>query len=276
MPFTIMPHGRLQEWIAEELGYFADEGLDYTFVSEGDYGISVDGRADGGQIRTGAYETFAAGRSGANVSCACHWAVAEAADRGAGELVTSAYSVTPCAIMVPPESDVRRPEDLADVDVGVGYHSGSHFATVQALEAVLPAGRISLSFPGPPNERLDALLERRVPAATMWGVPYYVARSFGFRPVLDATFMIGFMMTGDAAAGDVTKYLAALRRAQTELDLHPERYKHHHLKAVPERYRDRVDVRTFGTGERIVFLPYPADTARETHAWVTERELVPD
>ena len=29
--FTIQPHGRLQEWIAHEKGYFRDEGLDYEF-----------------------------------------------------------------------------------------------------------------------------------------------------------------------------------------------------------------------------------------------------
>ena len=29
--FIIQPHGRLQEWIAHEQGYFRDEGLDYEF-----------------------------------------------------------------------------------------------------------------------------------------------------------------------------------------------------------------------------------------------------
>ena len=29
--FIIEPHFRLQEWIAEEKGYFRDEGLDYEF-----------------------------------------------------------------------------------------------------------------------------------------------------------------------------------------------------------------------------------------------------
>ena len=29
--FIIEPHFRLQEWVAEEKGYFKDEGLDYTF-----------------------------------------------------------------------------------------------------------------------------------------------------------------------------------------------------------------------------------------------------
>ena len=29
--FTIQPHGRLQEWIAHEKGYFRDADLDYEF-----------------------------------------------------------------------------------------------------------------------------------------------------------------------------------------------------------------------------------------------------
>jgi ABC-type nitrate/sulfonate/bicarbonate transport system substrate-binding protein len=74
------------------------------------------------------------------------------------------------------------------VPIGVGYH----FATVQALEAVLGPDEVKLTFQGPPNERLDALLGRQVPAATTWGVPLYVAEAFGFRKLLDATFMIGF------------------------------------------------------------------------------------
>jgi hypothetical protein len=29
--FIIQPHFRLQEWVADEKGYFADEGLEYVF-----------------------------------------------------------------------------------------------------------------------------------------------------------------------------------------------------------------------------------------------------
>ena len=31
MVFKIQPHERLQEWVAEEKGYFKDEGLEYVF-----------------------------------------------------------------------------------------------------------------------------------------------------------------------------------------------------------------------------------------------------
>jgi ABC-type nitrate/sulfonate/bicarbonate transport system substrate-binding protein len=274
MALKIMPHGRLQEWVAEEKGYFTAEGLEYSFIVNGDYGMSSVQRDEAGEIKTGAFETFGAGRSGADVSCACHWATNTAARERSGHLVTTAYSVAPGAIVVPPESPVRRAEDLAGVPIGVGYHSGSHFATVQALESVLAPGELKLTFQGPPNERLDALLERQVPAATAWGVPLYVAEAFGFRKVVDATFMIGFLVTGaDATKADVDKYLAALRRAQAEIDLRPELYKHYHLRSVPEKYRDQVDVRGFGTGERIVFLPYTREVFTQTQQWIETHEL---
>jgi NitT/TauT family transport system substrate-binding protein len=274
MALKIMPHGRLQEWVAEENGYFTAEGLEYSFVTSGDYGIHQVKRDGGGEIKTGAFETFGAGRDGADVSCACHWATSAAASERSGQLIAAAYSVAPCAIVVPPESPVRRPEDLAGVPIGVGYHSGSHFATVQALEGVLAPDDLSLTFQGPPNERLDALLDRQVPAATAWGVPLYIAEAFGFRKVIDATFMIGFLVTGSGVSpADIDKYLAALRRAQMEIDLRPERYKRYHLQAVPEKYQDRVDVRAFGTGERIVFLPYTREVFTATREWTEAHNL---
>jgi hypothetical protein len=61
-----------------------------------------------------------------------------------------------------------------------------------------------------------------------------------------------------------------------EIDLHAEAYKHYHLRAVPEKYRDQVDVRAFGTGERIIFLPYTREVFAATGQWVRDRDLFPE
>ena len=53
MTLKIMPHGRLQEWVAEEKGYFAAEGLEYSFVISEDYGVHRPGRDDTVEIKTG-------------------------------------------------------------------------------------------------------------------------------------------------------------------------------------------------------------------------------
>lgn len=268
----IHPHGRLQEWVADDRGYFTDEGLEYELVPEGQTRIPTD-RDDSGQITTGAYETYEEGRR-AGVSCACHWAVNTAAANQFGKLVSTAYTVTPSAVVVAPESPIARPDDLAGVEVGVGYHSGSHFATLQAVEAVLPAGDIRISFQGSPLTRLDALVDRSIQAATVYGVELYVAQALGFRAVLDTTFMIAFLVNDSAGdPADVDKYLNGMKRAQMEIDLHGERYKHFYLKSVSARYQELVDVRQFGPGERIVFLPYTGETYQATQSWIREHEI---
>lgn len=44
---------------------------------------------------------------------------------------------------------------------------------------------------------------------------------------------------------------------------------------MPEKYRERVDVRAFGTGERIVFLPYTREVFTATQLWTQARNLFP-
>src|SRR5262252_4728526 len=114
--FRIMPHGRLQEWVADEKGYFGDEGLDYEFVHWG-LGRRETAAAPGARpdaVMGGALEDMTAGRA-CEVSSACHWCVGMAAASSPGRMWGGAYTVTPAGVYVPPESSVRRPEDLADV-----------------------------------------------------------------------------------------------------------------------------------------------------------------
>ena len=44
---------------------------------------------------------------------------------------------------MPPDSKVKKPEDLAGVPIAVGYQSGSHYSTIQALEQYLPADQVA-------------------------------------------------------------------------------------------------------------------------------------
>lgn len=276
----ISTHGRLQEWIAHEKGYFTDEGLDYDFdVALLEVGAELN-RSEGGapaEYKEGAFEHYATGEHGKKgLSCACHWAVNEAAgEHRGGRMWGGAYSVIPCGVYVPPESAITTPEDLADVDVAVGYHSGSHFATLQALEPFLNADQIKLRFLGYPYDRVDLALDRQVPALTAWGAATYLLEQQGFRQVTDATFIGGFMFADDIDPADVEHYFRALKRAQMDLDLAPERYKHYYLREVPERFHALIDVRRFGPGERIAFLPYSADMYQESQEWLRERQLFP-
>src|SRR6516225_1591484 len=140
--FVIAPHMRLHEWVAEEKGYFAAEALDYEFHEALP---SAEGRGHYLGDKVGAFQTFEKGR-GSDISCACHWTVNVAASSGHGKLYGDAYSVAPAGIFVAADSPVRAPADLKGVPISVGYQSGSHYSTIQALEQYLPLEAIKLSF----------------------------------------------------------------------------------------------------------------------------------
>lgn len=278
----IQPHGRLQEAIAHMNGYFEDVGLDYE-ISDSTGARREKDVDDAGavkEIRSGAYESYAEneGNKGqrSDISCACHWTVNNAAANGVGTMYSEAYVVTPGGIMVPEDSPIRRPEDLAGQEIAVGYHSGSHYTTIQALEPFLDPGDIKIKFVGLPWQRLDIGYDGDLPAASLWGLTYQVAEQMGMRRIADCGFMITFMFPAGVAAADLEKYFAALKRAQAELDLRPEKYKHLFAHMIPERYRDKVDVRLFDAGERVVFLPYTEETFAATQAWIHERGIFED
>lgn len=268
--FVIAPHMRLHEWVAEEKGYFSDEGLDYEFRDQ----LKRDeGKSDNLGDKVGAYQTFERGRT-CDVSSACHWTVNMAASAGHGLLYNQAYSVAPCAIFVAPESEIKRPEDLAGVFISVGYQSGSHFSTIEALDMFLEPKDILLSFAdGLLFSRMEMLFDRKVPAVSVFSGPYYFLEQMGFRKVVDTSFMMASMVDENADMGNVQKFFRALRRAQTDIDLHAHRYTHYFKKDFPARFHDMMDTRLFGPGERIVFEPYTSDIYHDTQKWILERGI---
>jgi NitT/TauT family transport system substrate-binding protein len=287
-PFKIQPHSRLQEWVAEEQGYFRDEGLEYVFHVPGsidEMGVGRSYHINGAiqstedapsEVKRGAFETMEAGRT-CDISAACHWAVNMAATGQHGKMWGHAYSVTPAGIYVAADSSIRRPDDLAGRDVGVGYHSGSHFSALQALEALLPREQIRLKFIGSPNDRVAQLLDRRVAAANVFGMQSYIVEQQGFRKVVDTSFMIGFLIRGpDVEMADVEKYFRALQRAQRDIDAEHQKYTHYYLREMAEEFKPLVDVRAFGPGERLVFEPYTREVYEQTHRWMKTMELFPN
>jgi ABC-type nitrate/sulfonate/bicarbonate transport system substrate-binding protein len=200
-----------------------------------------------------------------------------AASRGHTKLYADAYSVAPCGIFVPADSRVKSPADLAGVPISVGYQSGSHYATIQALEQYMDAGKINLTFAdGMLFKRMELLIDGKVPACTLFSGPYYLAEQLGFRKIIDASFMIATMVHGNPDPEDLKKFFNALRLAQRDIDLRPERYTHYYTKEFPVRWHAVMDTRRWGPGERLVFEPYTKETFEETFRWIADRGIFAD
>jgi NitT/TauT family transport system substrate-binding protein len=277
MVFKIQPHVRLQEWVAEERGFFTEEGLEYQFDAEGFAGGTAALVASESRtpltVRVGALEDMAAGRS-SDVSCACHWAVNAAASAQHGKMYGRAYSVCPSGIYVAADSGLTEPADLAGVEVGVGFHSGSHYSALQALERFVPRADVVLGFTGRPFDRARQLLDGRSRAVNVWGAPAYVLEQRGFAKLVDTTFVMSFLLNPLVSAEDIEKYFRALLRAQQEIDVELHRYTGHWSRELPADLLELVDVRRFGPGERIVAQPYTREMFERTQAWMRDWELL--
>ena len=270
--FIVEPHFRLQEWVAEEKGYFRDQGLDYEFR---ELIRSTEGQHHDKGAK-GAFQSIEQGRE-ADVSCACHWTVNVAASTGHTKLYADLYSVAPSGIFVAAGSSIRTPSDLAGVPISVGFQSGSHYSTIQALEQYIPASQINLVFEdGMLFSRMEKFVDGKSPAAALFNGPYYLAEQLGFRKVIDTTFMIAAMIKGSPDPEDIRRYFRALRSAQRDIDLRPERYTRYYKHEFPDRFHARMDTRRWGPGERIVFEPYSKEVFEESFDWIAEHKIFGD
>ncbi len=272
--FVIQPHFRLQEWVAEEKGYFKDEGLDYVF-QETVPGFGRQGarlrrqeRRDadlrerphvGRQLRL-PLDRRRRRRQGPRQALQRRlFGIARGHFR-AGRL-TDQNTRTACRRADLCRLSVRQP--LLD-------HSGARAVS-------RPADKINLSFvEGMLFNRMELLLDGKVPAAALFSGPYYLAEQLGFRKVIDTTFMINTMINGDPNPEDIAKFFRALKRAQRDIDLRPELYTHYYRNEFPKRFHDRMDTRRWGPGERIVFEKYTKEVFDETFKWIADRGIFAD
>src|SRR5262249_30944281 len=154
------------------------------------------------------------------------------------------------------------------------FRDGSPSPALNGLERFPGADGPPLSSAGPPPDRARLLIRGEVPAVNVFGAQYYVLEQLGFRKLVDTTFMVGFLVQSWADHDDTAKYFQALRLAQRDLDLTPERYSRYWLRELQPDLAELVDVRRFGPGERIVFEPYTREMYDTTQRWLTEHRLL--
>jgi hypothetical protein len=88
--------------------------------------------------------------------------------------------------------------------------------------------------------------------------------------------MMASMVTGNPDPGDLRKYFNALRKAQRDIDLRPEKYTHYYRKEMPARFHELMDTRRWGPGERLVFEPYTKEVFQESFDWIAARNIFPE
>jgi NitT/TauT family transport system substrate-binding protein len=270
----IAPKGMgLNDFVAMQEGYFAAEGLDVAFdwktfrgTQSSWKGLEYFQRPQD-QPYTQAKEDVIQG--------ACVWGTICNASAGMGRIVADAYGDSPWAIFVRPDSRIRKPEDLKDVEIAVGMRAGSHFNVPYRLEKYLPLANIKTVNTGGFGARLKALLDGEVEAASLLPPQIAMAEQLGLRKIIEDRFHTLWWTPEGAAPEVVRAYLNALQRAEEALDRDLEKFLPLWKLAVPAEFEDHHpwDFTKFGRGERFVYQRIPQSEFDETLEQVKRWDL---
>jgi len=253
---TVAPKGMgLNDFVAQQEGFFAAEGLDVTL----DWNVFRGTQSSWKDLNYFGRPQDAPYAEGRDViQGACAWGSICNASAGMGRFVPDAYGDSPWAIFVRPDSKIRTPQNLKDVPVAVGLRAGSHFNVPYRLEKYLPLENIKIVNTGGFGARLQALLEGEVDAASLLPPQIAMAEQLGLRKIIEDRFHTLWWVPESADPETVGAYLRALDRAEKAMDADLKRYLPLWDLAVPQEFKNRTwDYSKFGRGERFVYKQIP-------------------
>jgi NitT/TauT family transport system substrate-binding protein len=265
----IAPKGMgLNDFVAQQEGFFAAEGLDVEFDWKTFRGTQSSWK-DLDYFHRPQDRPYTDDKQDV-IQGACVWGSICNASAGMGRFVPDAYGLSPWAIFVRPDSRIQRPEDLKDVPVSVGMRAGSHFNVPYRLEKYLPLENIKTVNTGGFGARLKALLDGEVEAASLLPPQIAMAEQLGLRKIMEDTFHTLWWVPEHSEPEVVRGYLRALDRAEKAMDADPARYLPLWRLAVPAEFESyhAWDFSRFGRGERFVYEAIPRAEFEETLAQV--------
>lgn len=252
----VAPKGMgLNDFVAQQEGFFAAEGLDVEFDQEIFRGTQASWK-NIPYLQRPQDKPYAKGEE--VIQGACEWGTICNASAGMGKVVAEAYGESPWAIFVRPDSTIMTPADLKDVPVAVGLRAGSHFNVPYRLEKFLPLEHIKTVNVGGFGARLQSLLDREVEAASLLPPQIDMAEQLGLRKIITNTFRTIWWAPESLPAEAAKGYLRALDRAERALEADLPRYLPLWKNSIPPEFANRHwDFSRFSRGERFVYKPFP-------------------
>jgi NitT/TauT family transport system substrate-binding protein len=274
----IAPKGMgLNDFVAQQEGFFAAEGLDVEFDWKTFRGTQSSWK-NMDYLERPQDKPYTESKEDV-IQGACVWGSICNAGAGMGRFVADAYGLSPWAIFVRPDSKIRQPEDLKDVPVSVGMRAGSHFNVPYRLEKFLPLEHIKVVNTGGFGARLKALLDGEVEAASLLPPQIAMAEQLGLRAIIQDTFKTLWWVPENSDPNVVRGYMRALDRAEKAMDADLAKFLPLWKLAVPAEFETYHpwDFSKFGRGERFVYQTLPRadfdETLEQVKRWGLDQYL---
>src|SRR5215469_4476219 len=162
--------------VARDEGFFRDEGLDVTILKTPGTGQhnsdhqalreNIFGRTMEALYDTGKCDQFRM----------CEWGIMKRAVEShldldnkhrPAKIVALGSAMSTFAIVTDPKAGIYEPEQLKNVPIAVSPFNGSHFTMLKMMEGFLKRDEIKYTNAGTHRERLQALREGKVKAASL-------------------------------------------------------------------------------------------------------------
>src|SRR3989442_12991021 len=181
--------------------------------------------------------------------------------------------VTYAALVVPPESPVYTPQQLADRTIGVPFYFGTHYIALHMLEGFLPRDRIKLCHaPNGSRYRLDALMKGEVDATTLTEPHITLAEKKGCRTICSAYFHGTEVASDRVDAETYAAFNRAVREAVRRINANKRGYLHYFIDYYAKNDPEIAALTIDDLRESRVVVcdpaPIPLDEMQRTYDWL--------
>ena len=266
--------------VARDEGFFRDEGLDVDILKTpgtGQHASDHQALRDNVFNRTmeSLYE-----QGECDQFRMCEWGIMKRAVESnvegghrAAKIVALGSAISSFAIVTDPRSGIYEPEQLKGVPIAVSPFNGSHFTMLKMMEGFIGRDEIKWVNVGTHRERLDALRDGKVKAASLQEPWISVAEKQGCRVLIESR------STRSEAAGEqldgptLAKMFRAEARAAEAIQKHPEKYAHY----VAEEAGGLIDVKELRMARILNAppVPYTRERFNDNYQWTLGWGLVP-
>src|SRR5438445_2382831 len=179
--------------VARDEGFFRDEGLDVEILKTPG---TAQRRADHQALRDNVFQRTMESlydKGACDQFRMCEWGVMKRAVESnvtpghrPAKIVALGSAMSTFAIVSNPKFGIYEPEQLKNVPIAVSPFNGSHFTMLKMMEGFLRREEIKWTNAGTHKERLDALREGKVKAASLQEPWISVAEAQGCRVLIES------------------------------------------------------------------------------------------
>lgn len=265
----------LPYYVAEEEGYFVDEGLDVELVrkqEEPSQGLELI-EDPGTQSSFGSFKLFETG--GSQLYNACEWGQLRRSQdsKNNGKVVARRAAVASQAIIVRPDAPYNVPGDLANIPVGVNFHHGSHYLVLQTLEGFLPRPDIKLvGVKG--KGRFEALRDGDVEAVAVMEPWITVAEKLGYKVLAEAHYFGAEVSNDQLSPEQFAKINRAVTRGVDKIHEDVRPYLKYFIDQAAGVLKLQPEDFSLGRLRYIHPGPYPQEEYDRTLDWIAGWGLI--